>query len=95
MALRKKNFPIVSLLMKSFMEVKSTPTIPHFIKEVLDFKGFIAGHIEDKDEALEGYTKSQQFKFFVDSNGCPMMKYKIFYTNNDWLLKEVGGIKLL
>jgi hypothetical protein len=76
--LRKKNFPTVPLLMKSFMEVESIPTIPHLIKEVPDFKGFIAGHIEDEDEALEGHTKSQQFKFFVDSNGCHMMKYKFF-----------------
>jgi hypothetical protein len=32
---------------------------------------------------LEGHTKAQQFKFFVDSNGWPMMKYKIFCTDND------------
>jgi hypothetical protein len=31
--------------MKSFMEVESVPTIAHFIEEVLDFKGFIAGYI--------------------------------------------------
>jgi hypothetical protein len=30
----------------------------------------------------------------VDSNGWPMMKYKIFCTDNDWLPKEGGGIKL-
>jgi hypothetical protein len=94
MALKKENFPTIPLLMKSFMEVESIPTIPHLIKEVPDFKGFIAGHIADGDEALEGHTKAQQFKFFVDSNGWPMMKYKIFCTDNDWLPKEGGGIKL-
>jgi hypothetical protein len=94
MALKKENFPTIPLLMKSFMEVESIPTIPHLIEEVPNFKGFIVGHIADGDEALEGHTKAQQFKFFVDSNGWPMMKYKIFYTYNDWLPKEGGGIKL-
>jgi hypothetical protein len=94
MALKKENFPTIPLLMKSFMEVESIPTIPHLIEEVPDFKGFIAGHIADGDEALEGHTKAQQFKFFVDSKGWPMMKYKIFCTDNDWLPNEGGGIKL-
>jgi hypothetical protein len=83
MALKKENFPTIPLLMKSFMEVESIPTIPHLIEEVPNFKGFIAEHIADEDEALEGHTKAQQFKFFVDSNGWPMMKYKIFCTDND------------
>jgi hypothetical protein len=80
--------------MKSFMDVESVPTIPHFIEEVFDFKDLIVGCIAEGDEALEGHTKAQQFKFFMDSNGCPMMKYKILYSNNDWFLKEGGGIKL-
>jgi hypothetical protein len=53
------------LLMKSFMEVESILTIPHLIDEVPDFKGFIAGCI------AEGDMKAQQFKFYVNSNGCP------------------------
>jgi hypothetical protein len=40
--LRKDNFPTIPLLMKSFMKVKSIPSIPHLIEEVPDFKGFIA-----------------------------------------------------
>jgi hypothetical protein len=83
MALKKEYFPTIPLLMKSFMEVESIPTIPHLIEEVPNFKGFIAEHIADEDEALEGHTKAQQFKFFVDSNGWPMMKYKIFCTDDD------------
>jgi hypothetical protein len=84
MLLRKDNFPTIPLLMKSFMEVESIPTVPHLI-EVCIVEG---------DGALEGHTKAQQFKFYVDSNGCPMMKYKILCTNTDWLPKEGGGIKL-
>jgi hypothetical protein len=73
MLLRKENFPTIPLLMKSFMEVESIPTIPHLIEEVPDFKDFIVGCIVEGDGALEVYTKAQQFKFYVDSNGCPMM----------------------
>jgi hypothetical protein len=43
--LRKDNFPTIPLLMKSFMEVESISIILHLIKEVPDFKGFIAGCI--------------------------------------------------
>jgi hypothetical protein len=94
MLLRKDNFPTIPLLMKSFMELQSIPTIPHLIEEVLDFKGLIARCIAQGDEALEGHTKTQQFKFYVDSSGCPVMKYRILCSNPDWLPKEHGGIKL-
>jgi hypothetical protein len=93
MLLRKENFPTIPLLMKSFMEVESVPTIPHLIEEVPDFKGFIARCIAEEDEALEGHTKAQQFKFYVDSSGYLVMKYKILCTNNDWLPKEGRGIQ--
>jgi hypothetical protein len=92
--LRKDNFPTIPLLMKSFMEVKSIPTIPHLTEEVPDFKGFIAGCIAQGDEALEGHTKAQQFKVYVDSSGCSVMKYRILCTDPNWLPKKGGGIKL-
>jgi hypothetical protein len=78
--------------MKTVMDVESIPTIFHLIEEVLDFKGSFAGCIAEGDEALEGYTKVQQFQFFVDSRGCLMMKYRIHCSINEWLLKESGGI---
>jgi hypothetical protein len=52
------------------------------------------GCIAEGDEALEGHMKAQQFKFYVDSNGCPMKKYRILFTDIDWIPKEGGGIKL-
>ncbi len=94
MSLKRESFPTIPLLMKSFMDVESVPTIPHLIEEVPDFKGFIKASIADGEEALEGHTKAQQFKFFVDSNGCPMMKYRILCNDEEWLPKEGGGIKL-
>jgi hypothetical protein len=92
MTLRKENFPSIPLFMKSFMDVESVPTIVHLIEEVQDFKAFIDGCITKGDEALEGHTKAKQFKLFIDSNGCSMMKYWIHYSGNDWLLKEDGDI---
>ena len=83
MSLKKESFPTIPLLMKSFMDVESIPTIPHLIEEVPDFKGFIVGYIAEGDKALEGRTKAQQFKFFVDSSGCLMMKYMIHSTDSD------------
>ena len=59
MLLKKKNFPTIPAIMKSFMEVESISTIPHLIEEVPDFKNFIDGAILDKDEVLVGHIKPQ------------------------------------
>ena len=95
MALRREDFPTVPLLMKSFMKIEAVPTIPHLIQEVPDFKKFIKEWMLDGDDMLMGHTKAHQFKFYVDSSGCPVMKYKIFCHDDDWLPKGDGcGIKL-
>jgi hypothetical protein len=93
MALKRENFLTVPLLMKSFMEIEAVPTIPHLIEEVPNFKSFINDGILVGDEALWGHTKAHQFKFYVDCNGCPVLKYKILCHNDDWLPRE-EGIKL-
>jgi len=33
-------------------------------------------------------------KFYLDSAGCPIMKYKLLSTNTEWLGEEGRGIKL-
>ena len=94
MALR--SFPTIPLLMKtSFMKNEIVPTIPHLIQEVPNFKKFIADWILDGEESLMGHTKVHQFKFYVDSTGTPVLKYKIYCHNENWLPKGEGnGIKL-
>ena len=94
MLLKKENFPTIPALMKSFMDVESIPTIPHLIEEVLDFKSFIEGAIVDKEEVLVGHTKPQQVKFYLDGTGCPRMKYKLFFTDVEWLGEGGAGIKM-
>ena len=94
MQLKKENFPTIPLLMKSFMDVDSVPTVPHLIEEVLDFKTFIEGSLLDGDASLTGHTKAQLFKFYLNSTGVPIMKYKYYCTDSDWLPLEGEGIKL-
>jgi hypothetical protein len=58
MSLKKESYPTIPLLMKSFMDVESVPTIFHLIEEVPDFNGFISKCIVEREEALEGHTKA-------------------------------------
>ena len=53
MSLGKKNFPILLLLIISFVDIESFPTDFHLI-ETPDFKSFIARYIVEEDEALKG-----------------------------------------
>ena len=94
MAMKKESFPTVPLLMKSFMDVESIPTIPHFIEEVASFKGFIGSKLNDSNDILVGHTKPQQVKFYLDSTGCSVMTYKMLYIDADWLGENDRGIKL-
>ena len=49
----------------------------------------------DGANALMGHTKAHQFTFFVDSSGCPVVKYKIYCHDQDCLPKGEGnGIKI-
>jgi hypothetical protein len=94
MKLRKHDYPTVPLLMKSFMDGESIPVVPHLIQEVPDFKGFIDPCICKKGEALEGHTTAQAFKFYRNPNDWPLIQYKRYCTDAEWLPKEGGGIRL-
>ena len=92
--LRGNDYLTLPLLMKSFMDTKSWPVIPHLIEEVLDFKKFVEGYLCTGRDALAGHTNAQQFKFYRNGNGWPLMQYKLLCTDNEWLPKEGGGIQL-
>ena len=94
MRLRKHDYPTIPLIMKSFMDSESIPMTPHLIEEVPNFKGFIGSCICKKGEALEGNTTAQAFKFYKNPNSWPLMQYKRYYTDAEWLPKEGGGIWL-
>ena len=92
--LRGIDYPTLSLLMKSFMDTKSRPVIRHLIEEVPDFKKFVDGYLCCGRDALIRHTNAQEFKFYRNANGWPLMQYKLLCTNNKWLPKEGGGIWL-
>ena len=76
------------------MDTESRPVIPHLIEEVPDFKKFVEGYLCTGHDALAGHTNAQQFKFYRNGNGWPLMQYKLLCTDNQWLPKEGGGIRL-
>jgi hypothetical protein len=92
--LHANDYPTLPMLMKSFMDAEKQPVIPHLIEEVPNFKAFVDGFLYTGNDALEGHTNAQQFKFYKDGNGWPMMQYKLFCTDSEWLLRENGGIQL-
>jgi len=83
--LKTKDYPTIPRLIKSSMECGTHPIIPHFIEEVLNFKRFMHGYLGSGGNSLEGHSLGQQFKFYVDANGWPLMEYKFFCTDKDWL----------
>jgi hypothetical protein len=68
--------------------------IPHLIKEVSDFKGFIDNCICKKRDVLEGQTTTQLFKLYMNPNSRPFMQYKHYCTDAKWLPKEGGRVWL-
>ena len=94
MRLCKHDYPIVPLLMKSFMNGESISLLLHLIEDVSNFKGFIDSCICEKGKALEGHTTTQAFKFYRNPNGWPLMQYKHYCIDIEWLPKEGGGVRL-
>ena len=80
--------------MKSFMDCETHPIISHLIEEVLDLKQFVEGYLGTRGDELEGHSKAQQFKFFKDSSGWPLMEYKNLCTDPKWLPPHGNGIRL-
>jgi len=80
--------------MKSFMDSKSRRVILHLIEGVPNLKGIVERYLCSGNDALKGNIQAQQFKFYKDSNGWPLIQYKPLCTDIDWLLVEGGGIHL-
>jgi hypothetical protein len=92
--IRTNDYPTLLMLMKLFMDAEKQHVIPHLIEEVPNFKAFFDGYLYSGNNALQGHTNAQQFKFYRDGNGWPLMQYKLWCTNSEWLPKENGGIWL-
>ena len=92
--MKTNDYSTLPRLMKSFMDCETQPVIPHLIEEVPNFKAFVQGYLHTGDDSLQGHSQAQQFKFYKNANGWPLMQYKILCTDSDWLPKEGGGICL-
>ena len=84
MKLHEVDYPIIPLLMKSYMNLDNVPVIPHLIEEVSDFKTFIKLFIFKGGDRLVGYTKAQQFQFYMCDDGLPAMQFKVLCTFPNW-----------
>jgi len=56
-----------------------------FIQEVVDFKLFIKGYQSSGMARLIGLEEMHLFKFYVDSEGILVMKYKKLVVDSQWL----------
>jgi hypothetical protein len=82
--LKANNYPTLPLLIKSFMDAEKQPVIPHLIEEVPNLKAFVDGYLCSGNDTLQGHTNAQQFKFYKDGNGWPLMQYKLWCTDSEW-----------
>ena len=57
--LKASDYPTLPLFMKSFMDAKKHPVIPHLIEEVPNFKAFVEGYLYSGNDALKGHTNTR------------------------------------
>jgi hypothetical protein len=69
------------------------PFIPQFIQEILDFKSWVNGYLNDGMDILVSHIKMHLFQFFVDEVGWLVMQYKISLIYALWSLKDSPTIE--
>jgi hypothetical protein len=62
--LKANNYPMLPMLMELFMNAEKQPVILHLFEKVPNFKAFIDGYLYSGNDALQGHTNVQQFKFY-------------------------------
>ena len=83
-ALKSKNTFVLADLMKAFMQSQDLSFMPEFIQEVVDFKSFIHGYQSSGATRLIGLGEMHLFKFYVDDDGWPVMRYKKSAVDAQW-----------
>jgi hypothetical protein len=68
--------------------------MPKVIQEVADFKSFIQGYQSSRAAHLIGLGEMHLFKFYVDINDVPIMKYKKSVVNVQWLPQNRPPVRL-
>ncbi len=80
--------------MKAFTFSQDHPFILQLIWEILDFKFWVNGYLNDDVDIHVGHMEVHLFHFFVDKVGWPMIQYKISATNVLWSPKDGLTIRL-
>ena len=78
MKLYEVEFPTIPLLMKSDMDLDNVHVNLHMIEEVSNFKAFIKSYMLKEVDRLVGYTKTQQFCFYIRNDSILAMQFKFF-----------------
>ena len=84
-ALKSKNMFVLADLMKTFMQSQVLSFMPEFIQKVVEFKSFICGYQSSGVAHLIGLGEMHLFKFYVDDDGWPVMRYKKSTIDAQWL----------
>ena len=78
----------------AFMASQDLSFMPEFVQEVADFKSFVQGSIRDGADRLVGLGDMHLFKFYVDEEGWPVMRFKELAIHLHWLSRNKPGIHL-
>ena len=92
--LKNQNTYIVADLMMSFMQSQDLGFMPEFVEEVANIKSFVQGYIRDGANRLVGLGEMHPFKFYVDEEGWPVMRFKELAVHAHWLPKDKLAIRL-
>jgi len=63
-------------LIKTFMQSQKMLFMPEFVQEVPNFNSFIKDYQKSGMARLIGLGEVHLFKFYMDHNGVPVMRYK-------------------
>lgn len=62
-----EDYPTISLLVKSYVQMEKVATILHIIEELLAWKAFVKLFYKS-NKVVFGHIEAQQFKFFVQDD---------------------------
>jgi hypothetical protein len=68
-------------LKKTFMFFQDRPFILQLIQEILDFKSWVNGYLNDGLNVLVNHMDLHLFRFFMNKVGWLVMQYKVFPTD--------------
>lgn len=57
------------------------PPLVYFCEEIFDIREWLAPHLSE----IHGHTGPHAFKVTLSENGDPVMKYKIWSSDEDWI----------